>query len=67
VKTPQEADITNLLRAWSDGDRGALARLTPIVYEELRRLASRHLNGERTDVSLQTTSLVNEAYLRLVD
>ncbi len=56
-----------LLRAWSDGDQNALEKLTPIVYNELRRLARHYLNGERTDLSLQTTALVNEAYLRLVD
>jgi RNA polymerase sigma-70 factor, ECF subfamily len=56
-----------LLRAWSDGDRGALDRLTPIVYNELRRLARRYMTGERLGHSLQATALVNEAYLRLVD
>lgn len=61
------ADVSQLLRAWSDGDQSALDRLTPIVYEELRRLARRHLRGERAGHSLQTTALVNEAYMRLVD
>jgi RNA polymerase sigma-70 factor, ECF subfamily len=56
-----------LLRAWSDGDRGALDRLTPIVYNELRRLARRYMTGERLGHSLQATALVNEAYLRLMD
>jgi RNA polymerase sigma-70 factor, ECF subfamily len=65
--TPPPGDVTALLRAWSDGDRGALDRLTPIVYEELHRLARRYLTGERPDHSLQTTALVNEAYMRLVD
>lgn len=60
-------DVSQLLRAWSDGDRGALDELTPIVYDELRRLARRHLRGERPGHSLQTTALVNEAYMRLVD
>jgi len=60
-------DVSQLLRAWSDGDRSALDKLTPIVYEELRRLARRYLRGERPDHSLQTTALVNEAYMRLVD
>jgi RNA polymerase sigma factor (TIGR02999 family) len=60
-------DISKLLRAWSDGDQSALARLTPIVYDELHRLAHRHLKRERTGHSLQTTALVNEAYMRLVD
>ena len=50
--TPSSADVTGLLRSWSDGDRGALDRLTPIVYEELRRLAQRYLKGERQDHSL---------------
>ena len=61
------SDVTALLQAWSDGDRGALDRLTPIVYDELRRLARRYLRRERTGHSLQTTVLVNEAYVRLVD
>jgi RNA polymerase sigma-70 factor, ECF subfamily len=65
--TPPPGDVTALLRAWSDGDRGALDRLTPIVYEELHGLARRYLTGERPDHSLQTTALVNEAYMRLVD
>ena len=56
-----------LLRAWSDGDRRALDRLTPIVYDELRRLARRYMQRERPGHSLQATALVNEAYLRLVD
>lgn len=56
-----------LLRAWSEGDQGALETLTPIVYDELRRLARRYLKRERTGHSLQTTALVNEAYLRLAD
>jgi RNA polymerase sigma-70 factor (ECF subfamily) len=56
-----------LLRAWSEGDQGALDRLTPIVYEELRRLARRYMRGERAGHSLQTTALVHEAYTRLVD
>lgn len=60
-------DISALLRAWTDGDRQALARLTPIVYGELRRLAHYYLKGERSGHSLQTTALVNEAYMRLVD
>ncbi len=67
VKTPACGEVSNLLRAWSDGDRGALDRLTPIVYEELRRLARRYMNRERTGHSLGTTALVNEAYVRLVD
>jgi RNA polymerase sigma factor (TIGR02999 family) len=61
------SDVSRLLRAWSDGDQRALGQLTPIVYDELRRLARRYLRRERAGHSLQTTALVNEAYLRLVD
>ena len=57
--------VTNLLTRWSDGDDAALAELTPLVYEELQRLAHRHMGGERPGHTLQTTALVNEAYLRL--
>jgi RNA polymerase sigma factor (TIGR02999 family) len=64
---PAVGDISTLLRAWSDGDQSALARLTPIVYDELRRLSRRYMKRERPGHSLQTTALVNEAYLRLVD
>ena len=60
-------DISKLLRAWSDGDQGALDGLTPIVYKELRRLAHRYMERERPGHTLQTTALVNEAYMRLVD
>jgi RNA polymerase sigma-70 factor, ECF subfamily len=60
-------DVSQLLRAWRDGDQGALQKLTPIVYSELRRLARRYMLGERAGHSLQTTALVNEAYIRLVD
>jgi RNA polymerase sigma factor (TIGR02999 family) len=60
-------DISKLLRSWSDGDRSALERLTPIVYDELHRLARRYMRNERPGHSLQTTALVNEAYMRLVD
>jgi RNA polymerase sigma-70 factor, ECF subfamily len=69
-KEAQAADhpeVSGLLRAWSDGDRAALDRLTPIVYDELRRLARCYMRGERPGHSLQTTALVNEAYIRLVD
>jgi RNA polymerase sigma-70 factor, ECF subfamily len=60
-------DISTLLRAWSDGDQSALKGLTPIVYGELRRLAHRYMERERPGHMLQTTALVNEAYMRLVD
>jgi RNA polymerase sigma-70 factor (ECF subfamily) len=59
--------VSVLLRAWSDGDRNALDKLAPIVYDELRRLARYYLHRERPGHSLQATALVNEAYLRLVD
>lgn len=62
-----EAEVSTLLQAWSNGDQLALDKLTPIVYNELRRLARHYLRNERTDITLQTTALVNEAYLRLVD
>jgi RNA polymerase sigma-70 factor, ECF subfamily len=58
-------DITTLLAAWSNGDGRALEALVPLVYEELHRLARRHMRGERVGHPLQTTALVNEAYLRL--
>jgi len=57
--------VTQLLEQWSHGDDAALAELTPLIYEELRRLAHHHMGGERPDHTLQTTALVNEAYLRL--
>ena len=56
-----------MLQAWNHGDQGALEKLTPIVYDELRRLARIYLSYERSGHTLQTTALVNEAYLRLVD
>ena len=64
---PVVHDVSALLCAWTDGDQRALARLTPIVYDKLHRLAHHYLKGERAGHSLQTTALVNEAYLRLVD
>jgi RNA polymerase sigma factor (TIGR02999 family) len=64
---PAAEDVSTLLRAWSDGDQSALERLTPVVYDELHRLARRYMKGERSGHSLQTTALVNEAYMRLVD
>ena len=60
-------EVTRLLRDWSGGDAGAAERLMPLVYEELRRLARSYLRRERSDHTLQTTALVNEAYLKLVD
>jgi RNA polymerase sigma-70 factor, ECF subfamily len=67
AKTPPCGEVSSLLRAWSDGDRGALDKLTPIVYDELHRLAQRYMRRERPGHSLQTTALVDEAYMRLVD
>jgi len=60
-------DVTELLLAWTAGDEGALDRLVPLVYAELRRQAHRQMQGERAGHTLQTTVLVHEAYLRLVD
>jgi RNA polymerase sigma-70 factor, ECF subfamily len=59
--------VTQFLANWSQGDDAALAELTPLVYQELRRLAHHHMTGQRPDHTLQTTALVNEAYLRLAD
>ncbi len=60
-------EISQLLRAWGEGHQGALAKLIPIVYAELRHLAHRYMRRERPGHGLQTTALVNEAYMRLVD
>jgi RNA polymerase sigma factor (TIGR02999 family) len=60
-------DVTGLLLAWGEGDREALDRLVPFVYEELRKIAHRELRRERPGGTIQTTALVHEAYLRLVD
>jgi RNA polymerase sigma factor (TIGR02999 family) len=59
--------VTGLLRAWSDGDEAALERLLPLVEAELRRLARTYMRRERQGHTLQTTALVNEAFIRLVD
>lgn len=60
-------EVTELLRRWQNGDKQALERLTPLVYDELHRLAHQYISRERAGHTLQTTALVNEAYLRLVD
>ncbi|HEV2668542.1 MAG TPA: ECF-type sigma factor, partial [Blastocatellia bacterium] len=60
-------NITRLLLDWRNGDQTALDRLMPLVYEELRRMANRYMRNERRGHTLQTSALVNEAYLRLVD
>src|SRR5215470_16194025 len=61
------AEITQLLQAWNQGDQGAIEKLMPLVYDELHRLAQRYMADERPEHTLQTTELVNEAYMRLVD
>lgn len=60
-------EVTQLLQAWGEGDQAALDRLMPLVYQELRRIAKHHMARERPGHTLQTTALVNEVYLRLVD
>src|SRR4051794_8218478 len=60
-------DVTQILRDWNDGDKGAPARLMPFVYDELRGLARQYLGNERGDHTLQATALVHEAYIRMVD
>jgi RNA polymerase sigma-70 factor (ECF subfamily) len=67
MTTPSSQEITQLLLAWSDGDQAALEKLTPLVYAELHRLAKGYMLGERPGHTLQTTALINEAYLRLID
>jgi len=67
VLSTSSATITQLLVQWSRGEQQALDALTPVVYQELRRLARRHLRRERPDHTLESTALVHEAYLRLVD
>ena len=67
MSTPSQDEVTALLNEWTNGDQEALNRLMPLVYDELRRLASRHLRHERIGHTLQTTALVHEAYLKLVD
>lgn len=64
---PPQSEVTRLVQEWSAGDVGALDRLVPLVYDELRRLAAQRLKREPAGVSLDTTSLVHETYLRLVD
>jgi RNA polymerase sigma factor (TIGR02999 family) len=64
---PDSSQITNLLRAWRDGDVQALDRLTPLVYDELRRIAYGYVAKERVDRQLNATALVHEAYVKLVD
>ena len=63
----QTRDVTQLLRAWSEGDQLALEKLTPLVYQELHRRAHRQMTQERSGQILQTTAIVNEIYLQLID
>ena len=63
---PERGEVTDLLRAWSDGDADAFERVLPLVYEELHRMAARYLVGERSSITLQPTALVNELCLRLL-
>src|SRR5215510_469071 len=67
MTAPSASEVTQLLLAWSAGDQSALERLVPLVHQELRRLAKTYMNRERLGHTLQTTALVNEAYLRLVN
>lgn len=67
MATLSQIGVTELLVDWSKGDQEALNKLTPLVYDELHKLASRYLRRERSNHTLQTTALVHEAYLKLVD
>ena len=67
IPTRPAGEVTRLLECWRDGDERALEELIPLVYDELRRLAGRHLQGESQALTLQPTALVHEAYLRLVE
>jgi RNA polymerase sigma factor (TIGR02999 family) len=64
---PTSPEVTQLLNAWSNGEAAALDSLMPVVYDELRRLARHHMNREAANRTLQTTALIHEAYLKLVD
>ncbi len=65
--TPSPQEVSQLLRAWSNGDQDAFDRLIPLVYEELRRMAKRYMDRQNPGHTLQTTAIIHEAYLRLVD
>jgi RNA polymerase sigma-70 factor, ECF subfamily len=67
MANPTQEEITGLLLAWGNGDKASLDKLIPLVYQELRRVAHRQMRRERVGDTLQTTALVNEVYLRLVD
>lgn len=64
---PKTHEVTELLQKWSDGDSEALEQLTPVIYSELHRIAKGYISREREGHTLQTTALVNEAYMRLID
>src|SRR5215471_9527653 len=66
MPAPEASEVTELLQAWRNGDKAALDRVATKVHEELRRIARRYMRNERAGNTLQTTALVNEAYLRLV-
>jgi len=67
ARTPAQHEITQLLAQWREGNQSALDELYPLVYDELHRLARRYMSRERKGHTLQTTALINEAYVRLVD
>ena len=67
MATPSQKDITGLLLDWGSGDKAALERLIPLVYNELRRMAHQYMRRERAGNTLQTSALINEAYIKLVD
>jgi RNA polymerase sigma factor (TIGR02999 family) len=65
--TTENQDVTEMLKKWSAGDRDALEELTPVIYAELHRIAKSYMRRERENHTLQTSALVNEAYVRLID
>src|SRR5215216_1933735 len=67
MTSPSPDEVTQLLLDWSNGNKAALDKLMPLVYEELRRLAHHYMGRERPGHTLQTTALINEAYVRLID
>jgi RNA polymerase sigma factor (TIGR02999 family) len=67
MSVPSDADVTQLLLAWGEGDETALEKLIPLVHQELHRIARRQMQGQKPGHTMQTTALVNEAYVRLVD
>jgi RNA polymerase sigma factor (TIGR02999 family) len=67
MENGESSETTQLLRAWASGDQGALERLTPRVYNELRRIARKFMRNERRGRTIQTTALVHEAYLKLIE